>query len=221
MSPTKRPFLVLLLASGASTCLSSQGHAGSLETIYRFAAGSDGAYPQAGVTADPAGNLYGTTTSGGGSGDSGTVYRLLRPAMVGGRWAEQILHSFQGATEGGGPVAPVTLDGSGNIYGTALGGGVNSGGTAFKLDSSANWAITILYSFTGTATNPASPDTGLTFGPGGLLYGSTETGGSLKFNGGVSYSLSPTGGSGDFSVIFAYCTRGLCLDGPRPTVWCH
>ncbi len=57
--------------------------------------GTDGSTPWAGVTLDPAGNLYGTT-SAGGPGDCnagcGVVFELT--PGVGGTWTETILHSF-------------------------------------------------------------------------------------------------------------------------------
>ena len=48
---------------------------GTLTVLYSFAGGSDGSFPQASVTRDSAGNLYGTTSSGGASGD-GTVFMV-------------------------------------------------------------------------------------------------------------------------------------------------
>ena len=64
---------------------------------------------------DGAGNLYGTTSSGGTHG-YGTVFELLPGA--GGSWSEKLLHSFNaGGTDGYNPAANLTMDGSGNLYG--------------------------------------------------------------------------------------------------------
>jgi uncharacterized repeat protein (TIGR03803 family) len=50
--------------------------AGVYHVLHTFR-GSDGAYPHAGVILDAAGNLYGTTLSGGFAG-SGVVYKITR-----------------------------------------------------------------------------------------------------------------------------------------------
>ena len=53
------------------------------ETIlYSFAGGSDGAYPQANMTFDPAGNIYGTTTAGGGEGTEECASRTAGCGVV-------------------------------------------------------------------------------------------------------------------------------------------
>src|SRR3954451_21794452 len=47
-------------------------------TILHSFSGSDGTFPLAGLTRDPAGNLYGTTSQGGSSGSlgSGTIFKI-------------------------------------------------------------------------------------------------------------------------------------------------
>jgi hypothetical protein len=63
---------------------------GTLTVLYNFTGGSDGRYPDSGLIADAAGNLYGTTHSGG-AGTScvqgcGTVFELTMPmSFTGGR----------------------------------------------------------------------------------------------------------------------------------------
>ena len=53
----------------------------TLSRLYRFTGGQDGAIPEAGLVADLAGNLYGTTSSAGSNG-SGTVFRLSNSGFV-------------------------------------------------------------------------------------------------------------------------------------------
>jgi uncharacterized repeat protein (TIGR03803 family) len=53
----------------------------------------DGSQPTGGVVVGPNGSLYGTTSSGGQSGQ-GTVFELVPPAVPGAPWTETILHSF-------------------------------------------------------------------------------------------------------------------------------
>jgi uncharacterized repeat protein (TIGR03803 family) len=110
-----------------------------LETVlYSFQGGTDGANPQAGVIRDSAGNLYGTTMSGGAYGN-GTVFQVS-PTGV-----ETVLYSFQGGTDGANPQAGVIRDSAGNLYGTTYVGGANNAGTVFVL--SPTGVETVLYSF--------------------------------------------------------------------------
>src|SRR5271157_5627773 len=81
--------------------------------VHNFTGGSDGAYPLAGVTIDPRGNFYGTT-SGGGEKGWGTVYRLVHS---GPNWRFYPLYSFAGendqSSDGGAPYAGVVIGADG------------------------------------------------------------------------------------------------------------
>ena len=103
--------------------------------LYRFQGGRDGAYPQAPLVADQAGNLFGTTASGG-SGDCipqqsqgcGIVFELVRPSAGASAWAELVLYSFQGVPSGrgyGDLAGPngLAFDKTGNLLGLAYSGG--------------------------------------------------------------------------------------------------
>jgi uncharacterized repeat protein (TIGR03803 family) len=48
---------------------------GTLSILYNFTGNSDGAFPYAGLVRDAAGNLYGTTSTGG-MWSFGTVFKL-------------------------------------------------------------------------------------------------------------------------------------------------
>ncbi|HEX3430818.1 MAG TPA: choice-of-anchor tandem repeat GloVer-containing protein [Rhizomicrobium sp.] len=89
----------------------------------------EGYFPQAGVIVDASGNLYGTN-SAGGSGLEGTVFEWNGSAV-------KTLYNFCTAAncaDGALPIAPLLMDGSGNLYGTAVeGGSGNNGGTVFEL----------------------------------------------------------------------------------------
>jgi len=107
---------------------------GQETVLYSFTGGADGSQPDAGVVLDSAGNIYGTTSSGGaGCSYCGVVF-VLEASGKG-----TILHSFTGGGDGAGP-GGVVLDASGNVYGTAGGGGdLSCGyngegcGTVFKI----------------------------------------------------------------------------------------
>ena len=169
--------------------------------IYRFAGGSDGANPQyANLVFDAAGNLYGTTSSGGASG-LGTVYQLT-PSNGG--WTESVLYSFAGGSDGSQPWGGVIFDQADKLYGTTYegGGGCNGFGcgTVFELTpSGSGWTESVLYSFQGKSDGGNS-FAGLVADPSGNLYGSTAFGGSGA--GGAVFELSPSKGSWTFTVLY-------------------
>jgi uncharacterized repeat protein (TIGR03803 family) len=151
---------------------------GVLTTLVEFTA-ADGAYPEAALTLGPDGNFYGST-AGGGSGDYvpgsdgyGTVFRVTTGGTL------TTLVSFND-TNGADPEASLTLGSDGNFYGTTAFGGASAGqestgfGTVFRVTT--NGTLTTLVSFNGA--NGANPIGGLTLGPDGNLYGTTEYGGS-------------------------------------------
>ena len=156
----------------------------SKSVIYKFTGGSDGGTPGSRLTFDSEGNLYGTTLQGGGilcSSSCGTVFKLSPSGD--GRWAISTLYTFQGGGDGAGPTTGVIFDSSGNLYGTAEGGGVcNPGcnGGAFKLTpgQGGSWTETTLYSFLGGADGYYL--SALVFDTAGNLYGTTTYGGDTQ-----------------------------------------
>ncbi|HUK43422.1 MAG TPA: choice-of-anchor tandem repeat GloVer-containing protein [Candidatus Bathyarchaeia archaeon] len=106
----------------------------------------------------------------------------------------QIIHSF--TEQQAGPTGPsgVTIDKTGNLYGTTFSGGDNGAGFAFKLDRFADWVLDPLFSFLGG--NSGGSPFGAIVGPNGSLYGGAEggiqncgTGGSQYC--GLVYNLTP------------------------------
>ncbi len=181
---------------------------GWTETIlYRFTGGSDGAVPYLGdLIFDQAGNIFGTTTSGGsgncGGVTCGVVFKLT---PTGGGWTETVLHAFTGGNDGGQPYSGVIIDRSGNLYGTTFYGGPAGGcngqgcGTVFQLtQSGSGWSENVLYSFQG-GDDGASPAAGVIFGHSGELYGSTFYGGYIE--GGTVFVLAPSGGGWTETVL--------------------
>jgi len=105
-----------------------------------------------------------------------------------------VIHSFSGP-DGAAPVAGLTMDAAGNLYGTAQGGGYTGGscgtggcGTVFKLKhEGSGWIFNPLYTFTGP--DGGGPSARVVIGPDGSLYGTTVAGGTA--NQGTVFKLSP------------------------------
>lgn len=122
--------------------------AGKETVLHSFTGGVDGGQPYGGVIGDSAGNLYGTTYSGGPP-NKGVVYKL-DPAGH-----ESVLHAFTGRSDGQNPYAGVIRDSAGNLYGTTCGGGGEGCpgcGTVYRVDAAGN--ETVLHSFVGPGINP-------------------------------------------------------------------
>jgi uncharacterized repeat protein (TIGR03803 family) len=99
---------------------------GKQTTLYSFTNGNDGGTPYAGVIRDAAGNLYGTAFFGG-TGGFGTVFKL----DTGNNFT--VLYDFTGGEDGGNPWGGLTMDSSGNLYGTNSVGGVSGNGVVYKV----------------------------------------------------------------------------------------
>ncbi len=154
--------------------LTPSGSGWALKTLYSFENQQDGGQPYAGLIFDPAGNLYGATTTGG-TGDGGTVFELT---PSGSSWTFQTLYPFTGSSGQltGGPTASLVMDSGGNLYGATAGDGAYSKGAVFKLtQSNGGWTYTSLYDFTG-GDDGRTPRGNLVFDKYGNLYG-TATGG--------------------------------------------
>jgi uncharacterized repeat protein (TIGR03803 family) len=157
--------------------------------LYRFSAGVGGNNPDAGLTLDGAGDLYGTTLTYGPN-DNGTVYRLSPPARSGRWWTETVLSGF----ERGGlfPIGGVVFDNAGDLYGTTFYGGFYNLGLVYKLTPAptGRWKETVLYQF---GSNACSPKTDLIIDAGGNLYGTGQGCPALP---GAVFRLSPPAAPG-------------------------
>jgi uncharacterized repeat protein (TIGR03803 family) len=140
---------------------------------------TDGYFPTAGLIADKAGNLYGSTYFGGAENtcDCGTVFQLAPPSQSGGAWTETVLHTFANSPDGVNPLS-LTSDPAGNLYGATYYGGSAFGGIVFELSPPAQsggaWTETILNTFVGS--NGLNAESKLVY-KSGALYGATQFGG--------------------------------------------
>lgn len=194
-------------------------HAQTFNVIYSFNQNAVGAQPNAGVTLDRNGNVYGTNFFYGLG--YGTVYRL---AFKNGAWIPTVLYEFQGGMDGANPAARVVFGPDGALYGTTSAGGNNGCdnhgcGTVFRLarppsackTSVCFWKHTVLYRFTD-GTDGAIPQYGdLIFDSAGSIYG-TAQGYSLPNLGSV-FKLTNSGGAWTETTLYTF-TGGS--DGQYP-----
>jgi uncharacterized repeat protein (TIGR03803 family) len=185
--------------------------------LHTFTGGLDGHSAQGGLVLDAAGNLFGTTSSGGVD-SLGDVFELT-PTSSGG-WKYSVIYNFGYPTTGGvTPAGTMVVDSAGNLYGSTVGGGAEGYGTIFELSpsSSGTWTKTTLYSFLGSTGS--RPEGALIFDSAGNLYGTTQNGGDLACGYGAGcgtvLELSPNG-SGGWSESVLHSFTGAFGEGKYP-----
>ena len=128
-----------------------------------------------------------------------TALALTLVAPVAQAQTYTVLHRFT-FDDGAYPVAGVTIDSAGNLYGTASSGGSQGVGTVFRMArSGSGWSFHLLYSFYGwteQTTDGSGPYSRVVIGSDGVLYGTTHSGGDgngcRELHGcGILYSLKP------------------------------
>jgi uncharacterized repeat protein (TIGR03803 family) len=179
---------------------------GKESILYSFTGAPDGDNPFAGLVRDSAGNLYGTTITGGTNG-AGTVFKVDTTGK------ETVLYSFcsNACQDGEIPYSALIRDNAGNLYGTTLAGGMFGSGTVFKLDSTG--VETVLYNFCSQSgcTDGSQPYAGLVRDAAGNLYGTTYGGGANQA--GTVFEVDKTGKE---TVLYSFCSLPGCTDGGLP-----
>ncbi|MBV8800464.1 MAG: hypothetical protein JO208_11745 [Alphaproteobacteria bacterium] len=230
-SPAARAKHLLLAGGVLGLTMASCGGASAyqLKTLYSFCAKtacSDGSIPVGGLVRDSAGNLYGVAQTGGDR-NQGVVFRLTYDAGKD-AWKYDRIYSFckRSSCRRGGPVDPLIVDSSGNLYGT-------SGETAFELSpsGSGDWDFKGLHKFNDQDHSGLEPSSGLTYSgrDAGVpydgqspLYGVTLFGGTGDWPShctgcGVLYALQPHGQKWRETVLYNFCSAGSgCADGAFP-----
>jgi uncharacterized repeat protein (TIGR03803 family) len=169
--------------------------------LYSFTCYGDGKNPHGGVTFDAQGNLDGTTVAGGTgycAGDGcGVVFQYASGSEV-------VLHAFTGNHDGFGPGGQVTIDPSGNIYGTTPDGGKSGLGTVYGIAQSGKlWRERVLHAFSGKRDGSTGSLGALLRDSSGNLYGVTETGGALS-NGTVFRLVPASGGKSKLTTLYTF-----------------
>lgn len=207
---------------GASTL----GGADGFGTVFELVKGPSGAYtyttllsfngingmnPNAGVTLDAQGDLFGTTTFGGNHYD-GEVYELVYGS--GGTYTYSNLFSFNG-TNGKNPRSGVILDAKGDLFGTTSNGGAYGNGTVFELakEASGTYSYTDLFSFDGS--DGSEPAAEVTLDSQGDLFGTTYEGG--EYGDGTLFELAKET-NGVYSYVNLLSFNGANGAQPEATV---
>lgn len=181
---------------------------------------------------DEAGQIYGTTQSGGTAGN-GTVFMLV-PNAAHTHYTQRVIHSFceqfSGCEDGAGPVGGLTYkgastgasyDGKSPLFGVTQLGGRKHLGVAFELIPNADqshWTHRVIYFFCAVSkdcTDGKTPVENLYVDSHSNVYGTTSAGGH---NGvGVVFRLVPTAhGHWAETVMHDFCNDANCADGKTP-----
>ncbi|MEJ0049077.1 MAG: choice-of-anchor tandem repeat GloVer-containing protein [Rhodospirillales bacterium] len=180
-------------------------------TIYEFTGGADGDLCASSLTADAAGNLYGTTLAGGNT-SNGVVFELS-PAKSG--WEQKVLYSFDATNDGHGPQTGVVFDKHGNLFGTTASGGTSAYGTVFELTKpthgGVSWTETVLHNFAYAVEG--SPAIALpVIDANGNIWG-TSAGGTAHL--GAVWEMTQPAGGGDWTLNVVHNFTGA-PDGSGP-----
>ncbi len=181
----------------------SPSNGGWKETVLYDFNGNDGFNPNSGLLLDNAGNLYGTTESGGAE-YSGVVFEL---SPYGSGWTEQALSAVDFPDTG--TCGGVVMDGQGNLFGTSGCDSLGKPGGVYELTpSNGGWTFNKLYSFSGSNGPADTP----TLDAAGNVYGTSE--GTGLYGYGEVFKLTPSNGGWVYTDLHDF-TGGA--DGAYPT----
>jgi len=216
------PALALALAYALTMIATQLAQAQTFTVLHNFTGGADGAQP-VGLTMDPSGNLYGTTSSGGVQGGCyghgcGVVFKLSR---AGSGWIFSPLYTFTGGNDGALPFARVIVGPNRTLYGTTALGGANDTGVVFNLRPpahamgrvSSSWTEAVLYQFEGSMDGNY-PEGDLLFDAAGNIYGTTQSGGYECEDGatcGTVYELTPHASGWTESILYEFTSGSVAV----------
>lgn len=175
--------------------------------LHTFQGGpDDGARPVGGLTMDAAGNLYGTAAAGG-SGWSGTVFKLT-PGQNGAGYDLTNLYEFSAVSsgtnsDGAAPTASLIMDSNGTLFGTTSNGGTGGGGTVFSLtrQQGGNYTFENLHNF-GAPQGDGDTTGGLVMDAAGNLYGLKAAGGANAS--GEIFGLFVSGSTYSYQSLYSF-----------------
>jgi uncharacterized repeat protein (TIGR03803 family) len=184
--------------------------------VHSFTGKPDGADPEGGLVKGADGALYGTTIYGGsygydpldGSYGNGTIFR------IGSDNSYSVLYSFTPLSSNPSPSSPLgNFDGrwpnmalvaaaDGSLYGVTPYGGVNDGGSVFRYSTSGGFTALHYFGLLDNDPLGTRPQAPLTLGPGGVLFGTTDYGGSDDPNDGTVFRMNDDGSG--FQVLQSF-----------------
>jgi uncharacterized repeat protein (TIGR03803 family) len=194
------PSLLLAFHSVLIMAMAAPAPAQTESVIYSFANPPDAHGPKCNLAFDGAGNMYGTTFSGGAN-NLGAVFKTT-PAGT-----ESVIYSFKGGSDGSHPVAGLLWNSAGFFYGTTVYGGAANNGTLFVVDPAGHEAVR--YSFKGGTTDGANPYSSVVM-VGSNLFGTTFNGGAFGY--GTVFKLTSSGET----VLHDFNSAFPTLDGSYP-----
>jgi len=199
---------------------------------------TDGESPVGRLVIDTSGNLYGTTSLGGNTGNAGTVFKLTKS---GGTWSLTTLYKFCPdkindvlCEDGNEPLSGLTYygqasgtayDGTSPLYGSTFVGGDDAtdeygNGVLFELSLSGGvWSEGVLHEFCWACTEGCTscsegerPFGQMIIDSTGAIYGSTLIGGAGQ---GTVFKYA----SAALTTLYTFCTShsSPCSDGGQPT----
>jgi len=196
-------------ASNLGAVFAVDPSAGTESLVHSFVGNlTDGTYPYAPLTKDKAGNLYGTTETGGSyvqcspaqvcETNYGSVFKINPTTGV-----ETLLYSFKGNAgsynDGAYPYAGLILASDGYLFGTTEQGGSAGNGTVYRVNPKSGAGVA-LHSFAGGTGDGANPYAGLVQASDGNLYGTTKQGGAA--GNGTVFRINPA--TGAESIVYAF-----------------
>ena len=210
--------LVIVLALGLLPALAQEiNGCNDSSWYYTFTDGHDGALPTS-LTADQAGNIFGTTAVG-------TIFKFANDQVT-------RLYQFKGGTDGN-QSSPLVVGYQGGLYGYSDGGLENCNGPygsdcgqvfvltppppKFCTPGMCQYKKTTIYQFTGES-DAFSPNA-MIGDAAGNLYGTSPYGGAGACNNGqysgcgTVFEISPSGGSWKETILYSFTGAG---DGNNP-----
>ena len=169
--------VILIFVAATMTVAAPSAHPQTFTVLHSFT-GADGAGPQAHLTLDNAGNLYGTANTGGDN-NGGTAFKLSKRN---GSWIFAVLHDLNQS-----PIDPgahrMVFGPDGVLYGSTRSAGIGVG-TVFALRPSATfcasvscpWTQSTIYQFQGGSNGSYPGD--IAFDHAGNIFGAAADGGT-------------------------------------------
>jgi uncharacterized repeat protein (TIGR03803 family) len=193
---------LIIILSSLLLAFALSAFAQTESVVYSFANPPDAYGPKCSLVLDTAGNMYGTSFSGGAN-NVGAVFEVSATG------AESVAYSFAGGSDGSHPIADLVRDAkTGYLYGTTVYGGAANSGTVFVVNP-ATGVETVLYSFKGgvDGANPYSR----VLRSGTTIYGTTNSGGAFGY--GTIFKLTAKGKE---TILHSFNSAFPTLDGSYP-----